>query len=114
VGAKFPLGLVEDFGADDIRGQQIDRELDPAELHVDRLGEAIDEQRLGQTGHALQEQVATGEKGDEQSLYHNILTDDDLGNALTNSLNKTEGRGGLHHEIKFDLPGGNLPESPPA
>ena len=36
--------LVEDLRAEDVGGEQVDRELDPGEVQVDRLGEHRDQQ----------------------------------------------------------------------
>ena len=72
------LGL-EDHGADDVAGQQVGRELDALELHAQRLAERLDEERLGEAGHALEQHVAVGEQGDQQALDDDILADDGLG-----------------------------------
>ena len=55
-----PVALVVDAGADDVGGHQVGGELDPLELAADRLGERLDRHRLGEPGHALDEQVARG------------------------------------------------------
>ena len=43
---------------------------------VDRLGERAHRERLREAGHALEQHVAAGEKTDEQSVDHVVLTDD--------------------------------------
>ena len=86
--AKFTLRLIENLRADDVRRQQVDGELHAAELHVDRAGEAIDEQRFRQPRHPLQKQMSAREQRDEQPLDHRILPDDHLRHALTHRIDE--------------------------
>ncbi len=72
--------------ADDIAGQQVGRELDALELHAEGGAEGFDEQRLGETGHALEEHMAVGEEGDEQALDGRILADDGLADFFAQFL----------------------------
>ena len=39
-------------------------------LRVDRVGERLDGERLGQAGHAFEQHVAVGEQADQQPLDH--------------------------------------------
>ena len=39
-------------------------------------GQGLDGQRLGQAGHALEQDVAAGQQADEQALEHRVLADD--------------------------------------
>ena len=48
-------------------------------LDVERGGEAADEQRLGDARHALEQDVAAAEQGDEQPGDRGVLADDGLG-----------------------------------
>src|SRR5262249_21755075 len=66
----------------DVGGQQIDGELDAGEGEVDGLRECRDQERLGQSWHALEQQMAAGEQGDEKTLNDDILSDNDLADAL--------------------------------
>ena len=68
--------------ADHVGGQQVRRELDALEGRVDRLGERADGQRLGEAGHALEEDVAAGQQADQQALDHRVLPDDALAQLL--------------------------------
>ena len=54
--------LLDHLGADDVGRHQVGRELDAVELEVDRLRERLDQQRLGEAGHAAQQHVAAGEE----------------------------------------------------
>ena len=81
-------GLVEDLRAEDVGRQEVDRELHAAELQVDGPGHGADQQRLGQSGHALQEQVSAGEQRDQHALDHLFLTDDDLAGEAANVVHQ--------------------------
>ena len=71
-----PVALVVDAGADEVGRHQVGGELDPLELAADRLRERLDRHRLGQPGHALDEQVPAGEQRDEHPLQQHVLADD--------------------------------------
>ena len=72
----MPGRLIVDLRAEHVGGQQIRRELDALEGRVDRLGERAHRERLRQSGHALEQHVAAGEKADEQPVDHVVLADD--------------------------------------
>ena len=71
------LGVV-DLRADEVRGQQVRRELDAAEGRLERGGQRLDRERLGETRHALQQDVAVGEQADQKAVEHVALADDDF------------------------------------
>ena len=64
---------------EDVGRHQIGRELDAVEPQVDRLGQLLDQQRLGETGHAAQQAVPAGEKRDQDFADDPLLPDDGLG-----------------------------------
>ena len=80
--------LVEDPGADDVRRHEVGRELDPLELAPDRLRERLHRHRLREAGHALDEQVATREQGDDHALEQRVLADDDALDLVQNLLER--------------------------
>ena len=86
--------LVDDFGADDVGRQHVDRELNATEIQVNGLGDRVHEERLRQAGHTLQEQVAAGEERDHDALDDDVLADDDLTDARTDVGDELVG--GLH------------------
>ncbi len=43
----------------------------------DRLGERLHRERLGEAGHALEQDVAAGEQADQQAVDQVALADDD-------------------------------------
>ena len=71
--------LLDDLGAEDVGRHQVGRELDAVELQVDALGERLDQQRLGEPGHAAQQAVAAGEERDQDLADDALLADDRLG-----------------------------------
>ncbi len=75
--ARAPF-FVEDLGAGDVRRHQIRRELDPLEVEMQDVGERLDEERLGQTGHAGDQTMTAGEERNQHLLDHFVLADDDL------------------------------------
>ena len=54
--------LLDDVGAGDVGRHQVGRELDARELEVEHPRQRVDEQRLGQPGHADDQAVAAGEQ----------------------------------------------------
>jgi hypothetical protein len=74
--AELARLVVEDARADQIGGHQIGGELDAAEGAADHLGQRLDRHRLGQAGHALEQDVAAGQQGDQQPLQQAVLAHD--------------------------------------
>ena len=60
--------FIQNFRAYDIGRHQVGRELDAAEGEVEGVGQGVDEQGLGQPGHAHKQAVAPREDRDQQSL----------------------------------------------
>ena len=84
----------DDLGAEDVGRHQIGRELNAVELEVHRVGELLDEQRLGQPGDAAQQAVPAGEERDEDLADHPLLADDGLGQLAL------EAAGDLGHALE--------------
>jgi hypothetical protein len=57
---KFARFLVENFRAQDIGWEKVNRELDSTEVEVERLRDCVDEESLGEPGHSFQKEVAGG------------------------------------------------------
>ena len=68
--------FLEQLGAGDVARHQVGRELHPRELEVERLGERLDEQRLGEAGHADEDDVAATEDGADEVVDDVVLADD--------------------------------------
>ena len=80
--------LLDDVGAEDVGRHQVGRELNAVELQVDRVGERLDEQRLGQAGHAAQQAMAAGEQADEDFAPHLLLADDDAADFVVQAADQ--------------------------
>src|SRR5256885_1035997 len=70
--------LVVHHRADHVGGQQVGRELDPREGDLQTFRDGLHRQRLGQSRHAFEQNVATGKQADQQALDHDFLADDAL------------------------------------
>ena len=76
-------------------GHEVGRELDAAERAAHDLGERAHRQRLGESGHALEQHVAAGEQRDEQALEHRVLPDDDALDLVQRLLEGLTGKASL-------------------
>ena len=74
VDLEVPAHLIEHRSSDDVGREQIGGELDSPEVGVNRLRQRPHHEGLGQAGKTLQEDVPSGQKGDEQPLDRSILT----------------------------------------
>ena len=45
---------------------------------MDRVGQGLDHQGLGQAGHALEQDVAAGQEPEHEPVQHVVLADEDL------------------------------------
>jgi hypothetical protein len=77
--------------------------LNAVEAKIDRLGELLDQQRLGQPRHAAQQAVAAGEERNQDLAHDALLSDDrlrqlaletagDIGDALERDRGVGRGR----------------------
>ena len=83
--APAGLGIVLEYvGAGDVRGHHVGRELDASEGEARDPGDGADEQGLGQTGHAHEQDVSAGKESDQELFNHEILADDRLANLVAN------------------------------
>ena len=81
--------------ADQVSRQQIGRELDALESGLDARAQRLDGERLGEAGHAFEQDVAVGEQADEQPVHEILLADDDatqFGSAKGQSSGCAPGR----------------------
>jgi hypothetical protein len=66
-----------DARADQVGGDEVGGELDALEGTAEDVGGRLHRQRLGETGHALDQQMPAGQEADEHTLEHLILPGDD-------------------------------------
>jgi hypothetical protein len=78
LGGELAPVLVVDDGADEIGRQEVGRELDEGKLGVDGVAEGADGERLGEAGHALDQQMALREHRHHHALQEMVLADDNL------------------------------------
>jgi hypothetical protein len=78
--------VFEDFGAGDVGGHQIGRELDALEAQVADIGDGFDEQRLREARCAGDEAMTAAEQGDEHFINDMLLADDDLSDLHKEAL----------------------------
>ena len=70
--------FVEHLGAGDVGRHQVGRELNPLEREIEDLRERLDQQCLGQAGHAGDQAMAAGEHRHQDLIDHLVLADDHL------------------------------------
>jgi hypothetical protein len=71
--------LLDDLGAGDVARHQVGRELHPVERELQRLGDGLDHQRLGEARHADQEGMPARQNGGEDPVHRILLADDPAG-----------------------------------
>ena len=82
---------VEQVGAEDVARHQVGRELDAAELQVERAGEALGQEGLGRARRAFQQDVAAGEQRGQHQVDGLGLADHGLGDLGADAVGE-----GLH------------------
>ena len=78
--------LLDDVHAGDVRGHQVGRELDAAELQVERSRQRAGHQGLAQAGYTEQKDVTATEQPDEHVVDDRFLADDHLGDLFADAL----------------------------
>src|SRR5205085_2783984 len=86
--------LVVDASADDVGGHQVGRELHALELAAGGARQRLHGERLGQAGHAFDEDVAPREQGDQHALEQRVLADDHALDLVEDLLERRLGRPG--------------------
>ena len=78
--------LVVDARADQVGGHQVGRELDALERAAHRARQRLDRQRLGEAGHAFDQQVSLRQDRHQHALEEMVLADDDLLDLVEDAL----------------------------
>ncbi len=68
----------DDVGAEDVGGHQVGRELDAVEGELEHFAERADQERLAQTGHAFEQDVAAGQDRGQSPFDDGVVADHDL------------------------------------
>ena len=71
--------LDEDLRADDVRWQQVRRELNALELQMQRFGQRVDQGRFAKARNAFQQHMPAADHGGEHMLDDVMLADDEFG-----------------------------------
>ncbi len=71
-----PVGLGQHLRADDVGGHQVGRELDSLEAEPERFAGRLDHQRLAQSGHAFDQNMAAAKQRGQQFSYDLAMADD--------------------------------------
>ena len=69
-----PGAGIVDERADEVRGEEVRRELDPLEVGADGVGERPDREGLREPGDSLEEDVAVRKEAVRQGLHEVVLT----------------------------------------
>src|SRR2546428_6352494 len=70
--------LHDDVGSDDVRRHQVGRELDAREGELEPFREGLDEERLAEARHPLEEHVAARKHADQDVRNDFVMSDNDL------------------------------------
>ncbi len=76
VGLEVGLVRAEHARPDEVARDEVGRELHALERAAEHGGRGLDRERLREAGHALDQEVATGEQANEHPLEHLLLTGD--------------------------------------
>ena len=67
---------IEDHGADEVGGQQVGRELDPAAVQAERLGQRLGQRGLSDPREILNEEMAPGGQAGKRQAHHVALAEE--------------------------------------
>ncbi len=99
-GAELARLLVVDARAHQVGGHQVGRELDALEAAAHGARQGLDGERLGQPGHAFDQQVALGQQRHQHAFQETVLADDDTLGLVEDALHQRGGGFGLVlHEV---------------
>jgi hypothetical protein len=94
-GAEVAGLLVVDARAHQVGRHQVGRELDALEAALHHIGQCLDRERLGQPGHALDQQVALRQHGHHDALQKPVLPHHHPLDLVQDLLHELGGVGGL-------------------
>ena len=95
-GTRSAPGAGQEEATRDVTGEEIRRELDALEVHVQGLGHEAGDESLGQARNVLDEDVAVGEEAGQDLFQHVGLADDHLGQGGEDLLTPIGDRVDLH------------------
>jgi hypothetical protein len=77
---------LDHHGSDDVARHQVWSELDAGVFQVQDSGKGPQQGGFAQPGDAFEQHVSAGEQADDNAIHHFLLTDDDFGDFLADSL----------------------------
>ena len=77
---KVVLLTIENGRSGHVRREEVGRKLHALKVAAEELGEHFRERRLGDAGHAFEQDVPPRDHGDEESIHRLVGPDDDAGN----------------------------------
>ena len=87
LGREFAASRIVNQRADEVGRQQIGRELQTLEIRSESRRQRLDGERLGQTGHAFEQNVAVGEQAEQEPLDQILLANDDVSDLFSQRRN---------------------------
>ena len=87
LGRELAAARIVNQRADQVRRQQVGRELQPLKAGLDAGGQRLDGERLGEAGHAFEQDVAVGEQAEQEPVDQIFLADDDVTDLLAQGRN---------------------------
>ena len=72
----------QDGGAENVGGHQVGRGLHALEAEAEQTAEGLDDQRLGDAGHAFKQRMALAEHGDQHFFNGPLLAGDHAAELL--------------------------------
>src|SRR6202011_1167825 len=76
LGREVAAAGVVNARADEVGRNEVGGELDSAGCAADHLGKGLDRDGLGETGYPFEQDVASGQQRDQQTLEQPVLTND--------------------------------------
>src|SRR5262249_31772928 len=84
--AERPVSRVVDHGSDDVCRKHVGRELHTLKLQIDGGCESFERERLRETGHTFEKDVAIAEETNNQAIDELLLTTTRASHLLTKRL----------------------------
>ena len=87
LGRELARARIVNERADEIGRQKVRRELQALKPSLDARRQRFDGERLGQPGHAFEQNMAVGEQAEQESINEILLANNDMANLLAERRN---------------------------
>jgi hypothetical protein len=95
--------LLKNFGAENVGGHKVGRELDAPRVETKHGTHGLHELGLGEARHAEQKRMAAGKDSDERLLDDFVLAEDDRADGRFRGAHILRGRFSRAHDHVFEL-----------